>query len=513
VPAPRRWRRVLPATVAVVCAAALVYFAIDKFWVSKHLTSPPPPPAAPGSVASAAFAPPPHSIAVLPFVNIGGEKEQEYFSDGLTEELLNSLARVNELQVSGRTSSFYFKGKDVDLGTIARKLNVSAVLEGSVRRSAHTVRITAQLVNAVTGFHLWSETYDRDLGDVLKLQSEIANAVAGALKVTLLGDVSTKIELGGTRDPAAFDAYLRGSRALNSMQGGEDLQKAIAEYSEAIRLDSSYVLAFAGRSSALSAYAQQWAAGPAVREDFARAEADARHAIALAPELAEAHVALAHFLASGSLDYSQASDEYQRAVALSPGNAEAQGEYGRFAVAMGHSEAGIAAARRAVALDPLGGRKHYLLAGALFYARHYDESLRAFQEFVSLNPDSQYAYAFRGIAYYALGDFQNARSSCEVTTGQWNQLCLALAYDKLARHADAEAVLEKYRTAFGDDAAYQYAEIYAQWGNAAKALEWLETALRLRDSGLVFTKTDPLLDPLRKEPRFQAIERELKFPN
>src|ERR1700733_3294761 len=159
--ASRRSKPVLLAIVAVVLAT-LAYFVADKFWISKHLA------------ASTAFNPPPHSIAVLPFVNLSGDKEQEYFSDGLTEELLNSLAEINELQVAARTSSFSFKGKDTDIRTIARKLNVGAVLEGSVRRSEHTIRITAQLINAVTGFHLWSKTYDRDLGDVLKLQTEIA---------------------------------------------------------------------------------------------------------------------------------------------------------------------------------------------------------------------------------------------------------------------------------------------------------------------------------------------------
>ena len=169
--------------------ATLAYFVADKFWISKHLA------------ASTAFNPPPHSIAVLPFANMSGDKDQEYFSDGLTEELLNSLAEINELQVAARTSAFSFKGTNTDIGTIARKLNVGAVLEGSVRRSANTIRITAQLINAVTGFHLWSKTYDRDLGDVLKLQTEIATAVASALKVTLLGDVAAKVELGGTGNP------------------------------------------------------------------------------------------------------------------------------------------------------------------------------------------------------------------------------------------------------------------------------------------------------------------------
>jgi TolB-like protein len=227
-------KRVLQALAALALSCALAYFAIDRFWVRKQ--PPPTQSAAPASAAPAAFAPPPHSIAVLPFVNMSGDKEQEYFSDGLTEEILNSLARINELQVSARTSSFSFKGKDTDLTTIAHKLNVASVLEGSVRRSGRTIRITAQLNNAVSGFHLWSQTYDRDLSDVLKLQTEIANAVANALKVKLLGDVAAKIEAGGTRNPAALDAYLRGMKAYSLAHSGNDYQAAIAAYTEAIRL-------------------------------------------------------------------------------------------------------------------------------------------------------------------------------------------------------------------------------------------------------------------------------------
>jgi serine/threonine-protein kinase len=183
------------------------------------------------------FKPPPHSIAVLPFANMSGDKDQEYFSDGLTEELLNSLSDIDGLQVAARTSAFSFKATNTDIGTIARKLNVGAVLEGSVRRSAHTIRITAQLINAVTGFYLWSKTYDRDTGDVLKPQTEIAASVAGAMQVTLLGDVAGKVELGGTSNPAAFDAYLRGAKAYRSYRDTNDLPAAIASYTEAIRWD------------------------------------------------------------------------------------------------------------------------------------------------------------------------------------------------------------------------------------------------------------------------------------
>jgi TolB-like protein len=201
-PKPRGRALAILAAVALVALAALGYLVLDKLWTSRHsaVVQSVAGEAQQAAARAATFHPPPHSIAVLPFVNISGDKEQEYFSDGLTEELLNSLAEIDGLQVAARTSSFSFK-EHPDIATVAHKLNVGAVLEGSVRRSGHTIRISAQLINAVRGFHLWSKTYDRDLGDVLKLQTEIATAVASALKVTVLGDVAAKVELGGTATP------------------------------------------------------------------------------------------------------------------------------------------------------------------------------------------------------------------------------------------------------------------------------------------------------------------------
>jgi TolB-like protein len=517
--------RRLDRAIIAVLAVALAYFVIDKFWISKHVAAPqsvastaPVTAARTGAVppAAAPFAPPPHSIAVLPFINLSGDQEQEYFSDGLTEELLNSLAEVNELQVAARTSAFSFKGKDNDIGTIARKLNVAAVLEGSVRRSARTVRVTAQLINTVTGFHLWSKTYDRDLGDVLKLQAEIATAVASALQVTLLGDVSAKIELGGTRNPAAFDAYLRGSKAYSTRDKPSDLQSAAAAYTAAIRLDPDYALAFAGRSMAVDEYASEIQTGPAQRTSIEEALADARRAIALAPELAEAHLGLARVLEDGFLDFAHASDEYSRALSLAPGNATTLRHYGAFAVNMGRTDAGLVAIRRAVRLDPLSTSSYYRLGEAQWLSRRYNEAVAAFEEVITLDPDAARAYGWRGFAYYGLGDFRSARSSCEAEAGRrrgWTLHCLALVYDKLGRHDDAEAMLMKVRAEVGEAAAYQYAEIYAQWGDSVKALAWLQTAVRLHDPGLSWLKGDPLLDPLRKEPRFQAIERALNFPD
>jgi TolB-like protein/Flp pilus assembly protein TadD len=517
-PAQSAWspKRGVLVSIGLVVLGAVGYFAIEKFWMAKP-AAPSPTVAASAAPAAnpapAAFSPPPHSIAVLPFVNMSGDKDQQYFSDGLTEEVLNSLAEINELQVAARTSSFSFKDKDVDVATIAHKLNVASVLEGSVRRSGHTVRITAQLINAVTGFHLWSKTYDRDLSDVLKLQTEIATAVAGALKVTLLGDDAAKIELGGTRNPAAFDAYLRGRKAQLAAHGEEDYQTAIAAFTEAIALDANYALAFANRSLAFSGASALATSVSAIREDYDKALIDARKAVALTPNLAEGHVALAVYFENGGLDFSQANEEYERALALAPGNARVLQNSGIFAVLMGRAEAGIAAARRAVVLDPLSPVTHRTLGESLFLGRQYPEALAPLEDALALNPDDLEAYGFHALVNYALGDVERARTSCESKPDYWfTQQCLAITYYKLGRHADAEVELAKIKAAFGDANAYEYATVYAQWGDTAKALEWLETAMRVRDPGLAWLKTDPLMDPVRNEPRFEAIERELKFP-
>jgi TolB-like protein/Flp pilus assembly protein TadD len=499
--ASRGSKPMLLAIAGVIVTAVLAYVIFERLRTPKHPTA-----------SAATFAPPPHSIAVLPFVNMSGDKEQEYFSDGLTEELLNSLAEINELQVAARTSAFSFKGTNTDIGTIAHKLNVGAVLEGSVRRSGNTVRITTQLIDAVTGFHLWSHTYDRNLGDVLKLETEIAGAVASALKVSLLGEEAAKIELGGTRNPAAFDAYLRARKAHLAAHGNQDRQTAIAAYTEAIGLDPNYALAFANRSLALSEYAGD-ASGPAIRESFDKAQADAQKAIALAPDLAEGHLALAYYFEIGTLDFTRANEEYKRTLALASGNARVLQLYGRFTFIMDRNEAGIAALRRAVVLDPLNRDSRRSLGRVLYFGRQNTEAIAALEDALALDPEDPSAYAFLGATYYALSDLERARAACESKPDDWrNQWCLAITYNKLGRHADAEAELAKLKAALGNAAAYQYATIYAQWGNVPKALEWLDTALRLRDSGLELLKTDPVLDPLRQESRFQAVIRELKFP-
>lgn len=494
---------VLLATVAVV-AAVLAYFVADKFWFAKHLTP-----------AAAAFAPPPHSIAVLPFVNLSGDKEQEYFSDGLTEELLNSLARIDELHVAARTSSFVFKGQHADIGAIARKLNVAAVLEGSVRKSAGTVRIGTQLIDAVSGFHLWSQTYDRSLGDVLALQTEIADAVTGALRVKLLGGSAARVELGTTRNPRAFDAYLRGLRLERVATNAQEWHAPVDAYTEAIGFDPNYPLAYARRSLVLWNWASHYAANYLQHPEFlTRARADAERAIALAPGLGEGHIALANVLESGTLEFARAKEECARGLAVAPGNSAVLVECSRMAAHMGQTDVAISAARRGVALDPLNPLSHRVLGDVLVAERRFQEANEAYQDSIAVDPEHAVeGYARRGLTYYLLGDVSMARTSCEAKPDFWESwICLAITYHKLGRRADAAAMFARALSTYGDAGAYQFTQIHAQWGERGTALDWLDKAVRLHDGGLVYAKTDPLLDPLRKEPRFQAIERELKFP-
>jgi serine/threonine-protein kinase len=450
---------------------------------------------------------------VLPFVNMSGDPKQEYFSEGLTEELLNSLSRINELQVAARTSSFSFQGEHPDIATVAHKLNVGAVLEGSVRRSAHTIRVTAQLINAVSGFHLWSQTYDRDLGDVLKLQTEIATTVASSLRVALLEGTGRRIELGGTSDPAAFDAYLRGLKIARTADSAAETRAALAAYTDAVQHDPDFATAFAERSVELTNFADFDAHGAEAGEAYDRALADARTAVRLAPDLALGHYVLG-VARENFLQIPEASEEFERAAELAPGSARIQAAYSRHSAQLRHTAAALSAGRRAIALDPLNFHVHRTVGIALLLSRRYSDALAAFETAISLQPDYLRNHVLLGAARYELGDLQGSRAACEVAAATLGgKVCLAKTYQKLGRRADAEAELQALRASSGDEGALDYAAIYAQWGEVAKALEWLETAWRLRDSSLAELKAEPDLDPLRNEPRFQAIERELKFPD
>jgi len=463
---------------------------------------------------TSAFTPPPRSIAVLPFVNMSGDPTQEYFSDGLSEELLNALSRIDDLQVAAQTSSFHFKGNATDLPTIAHKLNVATILEGSVRKSGHTLRITAQLVNATTGYHIWSETYDRNVDDALTLQSDIADAVATALKITLLNNAAVKTDLGGTRNPQAVDAYLRGLKfAAATLRSGEEARQTIAAFTEAINLDPKFALAYTARARALVIYGSYFMID-ATHATFLKAKEDATKAVTLEPDLGEGHAALAAALEIGFLDFVGAGIEYERAIALSPGSARVLRPYSRFAGNMGHIDVGLTTAKRCVELDPLNVDAHRALGEAFENARRYPEALTAFEAAIKLNPThATEAYQRAGRIHYLMGDIPKAKAACEAEPDVYHlQACMPLIYEKLGQHEAARAALAIAMEAQKEYSSYQWAQIYAQWGQLDQAIEWLETGVKVLDPGVESMKVDPFLDPLRNQPRFQALERALKFP-
>jgi serine/threonine protein kinase/TolB-like protein/tetratricopeptide (TPR) repeat protein len=494
--------------VVALLAGALAYFAVDRFGNSIVQ--------APGAVA---FAPPPHSIAVLPFVNMSGDATQEYFSDGITEELLNSLSRLNGMQVVARTSSFSFKGQHVDVSTIAHKLNVGAILEGSVRRAGRTVRITAQLIDGVTGFHLWSQTYDRDLTDFLDVQTEVASSVARELEVKLVGNEAAQIELGGTRSPDAYEAYLRGTELLSTGDVREaDLRAALAALDQAVALDPNYARAQVRRAAALSNLAIFGDLKPDERERVrGLALQAAERAIALAPGLGEAHLALGRARAYVLLDFRGAAPEFDRALALSPGDARVQLGFAGFVGQIGHFEAALKGAHRAVTLDPQNVNAHMTLGLVLAAARRYDEALGAYRAAKALRPGSTYISNAIAFSLLAAGRFEQARELCDSLSSpearDGRARCLALAYHGLGRQHDAERALEEYKAARGDlPSAFGLAQTYAQWGNKAAALEELEKAWQQRAPQFQALRVNWELDPIRNEPKFKAIEARMNFP-
>ena len=463
----------------------------------------PPAASAPGLAMAA-------SIAVLPFVNMSEDRNNEYFSDGLTEELLNLLAKVPELKVIARTSSFAYKGKEAKISDIARELQVAHVLEGSVRRSGDRVRITAQLIRASDSTHLWSETYDRTISDIFAVQDEIAGQVVGSLKLKLLGDAKPHEQAGGTRDAAAYEAFLRGRYEWNKGTTETSLRAALAELDRAVALDPAFADAHA-----LRAIVQlRLASNGYVRfsDGVAAARAAAEEAIRLAPDAPGGHVALASLYATAMRNWPGAQASVRRALELNPSDADAMVVQSNLYSFVGRYDDAIAAARQAQALDPLSANRMLALATIYFAARRYDEAQVAARQGLALDPQRPTLHAVLGRLALVRGDATAALAECNQEPIVWQrQTCLVLAYDKLGRAAEAEAQFKELRKD-GDISAFQYAEIHAQRGEIDQALHWLEVARRVDDPGLSQAGFAVTLDPLRKDPRFVALLREFGYP-
>jgi TolB-like protein len=447
------------------------------------------------------------SIAVLPFVNVSDDKQNEYFSDGLTEELLNLLANMPGLRVIARTSSFAYKGKNVKVADIARELKIDHVLEGSVRKSGDRVRITAQLVRASDSSHLWSKTYDRTLEDVFAVQDEISKEVVDALQVQLLGGDTARSELGGTGHPKAYEEFLRALYLLNKGQKEDTLRAALAAYDRAIAEDPSYAQAHAGRATTLAFLASN--GYEPFAEGFERARDAALRAAELAPDLALAYVTLGWVASVVDHDVDASLTHLERAVALDPGNAAVQIAYSRTVSAFLPDKA-VAAASKAVQLDPVSAWAHYVLALAHYSDHQFAEAEMAARRALLLDPAFPSVHGGLAIILLETGKLDEARAVAGQESIEWQRLtALALVDARLGRSELAREELAAAIEQLGDAASYQYAQINATLGDHDQAFRWLNVARRVKDPGRTYITFDPLLEPLHKDPRFDRLLREL----
>ena len=344
------------------------------------------------------------SVAVLPFVNISGDPDNEYFSDGLTEELLNVLTNIKDLRVAARTSSFHFKGQTGDISEIAGQLGVSSILEGSVRQSKTRIRITAQLISAADGYHLWSKTFDRELDDIFAVQDEIASAVAKALEVELLGEDGDLPISGGTKNKEAFNAYLLGEHHRNRGDDEAAVRATISAFQNAIDLDPNYARAYVGLANAWGRMAAN--SFVSYKEGTDHMEAAVNKAIELAPDLADAYMAKMFLLMSYKRDLLGAQKAISKALELSPGSAEVQMEYARIRCYRGYADEGIAAARKARDLDPVSLFANHFLGHILYFSRRYEEAIPALRHTLDMNPQYPKPHYFIAMSLFWLGDVE-----------------------------------------------------------------------------------------------------------
>jgi TolB-like protein len=436
------------------------------------------------------------SIAVLPFVNISSDIEQEYFSDGISEELLNLLSKVPELRVISRTSAFSFKDKGIDIPTIAEQLNVAYVLEGSVRKSGNQLRISAQLIEARSDTHLWSETFDRTLDDIFGTQDEIAARVVEQLKVKLLGDTPTV----QATDPEAYALVLQ-ARYLGQQLTPDGLGKSIALFEQALVIDPDYAAAWAGLASGYANQANQGLRP--VDEGYAQAREAASQALALDPAYGPAHHSLARIAQHYDRDLVTAARHYERAVALDSADTDSIASAATMAADLGRLDQAIALAEYAVARDPVSPIRNANLGVNYLEAGRLDKAIASLRAALTLSPgfiSAQYsigmALLFKGEPESALAAMQN-----EASEG-WRLIGLVSAYHVLGQAAASNAALETLIEKYEKDAAYNIAYVLAFRGEADRAFEWLNKALAYNDPGLAEIAIQPLFRNIHSDPRW-----------
>jgi TolB-like protein len=486
--------------VAVIAAGLLAY---------QFLRSKPTPAPQSNEAATAASAISQKSIAVLPLLNESGDPGDEYFSDGLSEELIAALAQIRELKVIGRSSSFRFKDRKEETKTIGEKLGVATLLEGTVRKQGERVRIVAELINAADGIELWTRTFDRELKDIFAVQQEIAAAVAASLKVTLLGLDERSSANPATKNTEAHNAYLQGHFYFQR-RNLQDYRKAVAEFDRAIMLDPDYAVAYAERAEAWVWIGDLNGEG---KTAWPKARNDAEKAVAIAPALAEAHAALGWVRFFVEWKFAEGLSELRRAKELSPANPTTNDLLARVVVYLGKVDEAERQARQAVELDPLSVPPQFNLARVLFFKGNLDEVVAVAGKVVELQPASASSRRWQVLVAVQCGDGETALREAQLEPDAgYRRFELALAQYVRGDRKAADAALADLIGNGRDQLAYQIAEVYAVRGETDKAFEWLQIAFDNHDTGTLALLVDPLLRGLRDDPRYKNLLAKLGLP-
>jgi TolB-like protein/DNA-binding winged helix-turn-helix (wHTH) protein/Tfp pilus assembly protein PilF len=495
-PLPKRW--MVGVIGGVVLAIVVVLFALEVAGLRDRL------------LRHTLPVPKIESLAVLPLENLSGDPQQEYFADGMTEELITNLGKISALRVISRTSVMRYKGTKKPLAEIAKELNVDAVVEGTVLRSGDRVRVTANLLDARADRHLWSETYDRDLGDVLMLQDEVARAIANEIQTKVTPQEHARLATARPVDPEAHELYLKGNDSLSR----DDLYRALECFEQTVTKDPNFARGYLGLAQTYADLGNHVLL-PSV-EAYRKAKTYAQKALELDGSLSEAHAQLGNVLWQGDWDWSGAERELKRALEINPNSEGAREMYSWYLYTVGRTEEAVAEAKRAVEINPLSGDAYNGLAHAYFYERRYDDALAQVRRARELNPNQPsweifpWTYVEKGMYEQAYPEFLKWPGCLSVPGCSGH---LGNAYARAGQKAEAQRILRKLieqsKQGIGT---YEVAMIYTALGEKDRALEWLERAYKVHDKGLCWLKIDFTFDPLRSDPRFQALLRRMNFP-
>lgn len=447
------------------------------------------------------------AIAVLPFKNLSGDAAQDYLSEGLTDEVRAALVRNNILRVLASTSSSTERNENENPADFARRLGVTYLLDGSVRRAGDVVRISTILTDGRTGFDLWSRTLQHRMSDIFGIEDEIARSVAEALRIRM---ATARPAPGGTHNVGAYEAYLRGKSLFNQAKDEATDRQALAAFDLAIAADPNFAMALAARSRSLASIANNYTAGNQLKPLYDQSIATARRAVEIAPDLAEANLALGYALYVGRLDVKGARPYYDRAAELGRGNADILLLFALYCSRAGRAGDAIEAIERAVLLDPLNPRAHRAAGSIDYSARRYARAIAPLRRALQLNPKITNAHGLIGDCLMQLGRLAEAKKEFEAEPLPYMRLTgLAITYWRQGDKAAAQKAYNQLVAELGDSALYQQAEVLAQWGRADDAISRLQQARQVGDSGLIYLATDPLLDPIRRHPKFTLLLKEL----